>query len=81
MGHLLVNNNIFDKFFKFLFDLDTASKKRLIIKLTESINDPENQNDNFYSLFGKWEDSKDADTIIREIRDSRIEKDNSNLFR
>lgn len=74
MGHLTINNSIFDKYFNFLFDLDINSKKRLIIKLTESIkakNKPETDLD---SLFGAWEDDKDSDEIIKEIRDSRVEK-------
>jgi hypothetical protein len=27
-----------------------------------------------FTLFGAWEDNKDSDEIIKEIRESRIEK-------
>jgi hypothetical protein len=29
---------------------------------------------NFFDLFGQWEDDRDADTIIADIRNSRISK-------
>jgi len=72
MGSLALNNKTLDKYFSFLKKLDNNSKKRLIIKLTESLEIREKRKSDLNALFGKWEDEKDSDTIIREIRESRI---------
>lgn len=73
MGSLAINNKTLDKYFGFLRKLDNSSKKRLIIKLTESLDYNDKNKVDLKSLFGSWEDSKDSDIIIKEIRDSRIE--------
>jgi len=73
MANLTLNNETLDKYFGMLSGLDNLSKKKLIIKLTESIKVNEEKVD-INTLFGAWEDDKDSDEIIREIRESRIEK-------
>lgn len=62
-----------EKYFGLLKGLDNLSKKKLIIKLTESLDVKEEKVD-FRALFGTWNDDKDSDEIIKEIRESRIEK-------
>lgn len=74
---LTISNRMMNKYLGFLTKLDNSSKKKLIIKLTESIETKDETKFNLRSLFGAWEDSKDSDEIIKEIRDSRI--DNRNL--
>lgn len=74
MGALTVSNIILDKYFRFLKILDVKSKKRLIVKLEESIDSNSNEVFNLTSLFGAWEDNKDSDAIINQIRSSRVEK-------
>jgi hypothetical protein len=69
-----ITNKTIDKYFGFLTRLDNNSKKRLIIKLTESIEIKEDNSFNLNSLFGAWEDTRDSDEIIRDIRESRVEK-------
>ncbi len=74
MGHLAINNKILEKYFRFLARLDNNSKKRLIIRLTESIEtESDKKNNDFYKLFGAWNDKRNAEEIINEIRNSRIE--------
>lgn len=73
MGTLTLNNKTLEKYFGLLKGLDNLSKKKLIIKLTESL-ETEVEKDNLETTFGAWEDSKDSDEIIKEIRESRIEK-------
>ena len=69
---LAITNKTLDKYFGFLRRLDNSSKKRLIIKLTESI-ETENKNPfNLKSIYGAWEDTKESDEIIAQIRSSRI---------
>ncbi|MEA3445369.1 MAG: hypothetical protein U9R19_11670 [Bacteroidota bacterium] len=72
MGLALTNRTI-DKYFRFLTKLDNGSKKKLIIKLTESIETKKESGFDLSSLYGAWEDVKDSDEIIKEIRESRID--------
>lgn len=73
---LELTNLTIDKYFKFLVGLNNESKKRLIVKLTESIETREKNTFKLKSLFGAWEDIRDSDTIIKDIRDARIENPN-----
>ena len=77
MGHLTISSKILDKYFGFLINLDNNSKKRLIIRLTESIETEKKENTDLNLLYGAWTDDRDSDEINREIRDSRIEKQNN----
>jgi len=77
MGHLTISSKILDKYFGFLINLDNNSKKRLIRRLTESIETETKENTDLNLLYGAWDDDRDSDEIIREIRNSRIEKLNS----
>ena len=74
---LALTNKAIDKYFGFLTRLDNSSKKKLILKLSESINVKDKGKFNLRSLYGAWEDQRDSDEIIKEIRESRI--DNRNL--
>ena len=80
MGHLAINNKIIDKYFGFLVRLDNNSKKRLIIKLTESIETEKVEEVDLELLYGAWEDNRSSYEIIKEIRDSRIENRNIEEF-
>jgi hypothetical protein len=51
---------------------DVESKKDLIIKLTQSINSQTENNHDFSSCFGAWNDDRSADEIIKDIQNSRI---------
>jgi hypothetical protein len=73
MTGLVISNRAIDKYFKFLKKLDNNSKKRLIIKLTESIDSKNFEAFEPRSIYGKWEDSRDSDEIIKSIKDSRSE--------
>ena len=77
MGHLTISSKILDKYFGFLINLDNNSKKRLIIRLTESIETEKKENTDLNLLYGAWTDDRDSDEINREIRDSSIEKQNN----
>lgn len=71
---LVLTNRTIEKYFGFLSRLDNSSKKRLIIKLTESIQEKEKPSATLQDLSGAWEDSRDSDEIIKEIRNSRVDK-------
>lgn len=73
MANLSLNSKTLEKYFGVLRGLDNLSKKKLIIKLTESLELKEEKVD-LKTLFGAWEDDKNSDEIIKEIRGSRIEK-------
>lgn len=71
---LVLSEKTIDKYFGFLRTLDIESKKRLINNLKESIENKKESVVNLKDLSGAWEDSKDSDEIIKEIRNSRVEK-------
>ena len=71
---LTITNKTLDKYFGFLRRLDNNSKKRLIVKLRESIETEPKDPSNLSGMFGAWEDSKDSDEIIEQIRNSRVNK-------
>jgi hypothetical protein len=73
MGSLTVNKKTLEKYFGLLDSLDNPSKKKLIIKLTESLDSKTTKAD-LKTLFGAWDDPKDSDEIIKEIRESRVER-------
>lgn len=79
MANLTLNNKTLEKYFGLLKGLDNLSKKKLIIKLTESLEIKEEKVD-LQTLFGAWKDNKDSDEIIKEIRESRIEKSDNEGF-
>lgn len=54
-------------------NLDNGSKKRIIIKLTRSIDDKKSSKTEFENLFGAWEDSRSAEEIIDDIRNARTQ--------
>jgi len=72
MGVSITNKTI-DKLLGFLFRLDVESKKRLINRLSESVESEDENKNNLNTLFGSWVDSRDSDAIISEIRESRVE--------
>lgn len=73
---IALKNTTIDKYFGFLKRLDNVTKKRLIVKLTESIEVKEKTHIDLASLYGAWEDSRDSDEIINDIISSRVEKNN-----
>jgi hypothetical protein len=74
MTGLVISNRAIDKYFRFLKKLDNNSKKRLIIKLTESIEFKNFEAFEPSSIYGKWEDSRDSDEIIKSIKDAWLQK-------
>jgi hypothetical protein len=77
---LELSNKTIEKYFKFLSHMDNASKKRLIIKLTNSIDEKNKSDVSLRNLYGAWDDSRSSDEIIKDIRNSRINKDNDLQF-
>ena len=72
MGCLTISNKILDKYFGYLISLYKTSKKNLIDKLSESLTNDKKMKTTLISLFGSWEDIRDSDEIISEIKSSRI---------
>lgn len=76
---IVLKNTTIEKYFGFLTKLDIITKKRLIVKLTESIEAKENKHVDLNSLFGAWDDSRTSDEIISDIKKSRVEKKSIDL--
>ncbi|MFT6843089.1 MAG: hypothetical protein ACJASR_001863 [Psychroserpens sp.] len=73
MGYLSLNSAVLERYFSFLKRFDNDTKKKLIVKLTNSLG-PETQNPiDLSKLFGAWQDDRSTQEIIDEIRDSRVE--------
>jgi len=74
MENLTISESTLDKYFGILESLDINSKKRLIIKLTKSIDSKQVQGQKLDDIFGAWQGTKSAEEIIFEIKDSRYNK-------
>lgn len=80
MGSLTLSSETLEKYFGFLKNLDTDSKRRLIEKLKKSMMKNSNSSSELSELFGSWEDSRSTEKLIEDLRLSRKEKADSNLF-
>lgn len=87
MGGLTISNKILDKYFGYLKNLDSKSKKSLINKLTESLETKSKKDTvrpsggfDLNKMFGAWNDNRDSDEIIAEIKSSRVHKINTESF-
>ena len=79
-GSVAISNKILDKYFGYLKNLDNKAKKHLINKLTKSIEAKSEKEFDLKSIFGAWEDDRSSDEIISEIRNSRVNKTNTESF-
>jgi len=61
-----------NSYFRLMKNWDNDTKKDLIIKLTESIDDKPKDKFDFSSCFGAWSDNRSADEIAEEIRSDRV---------
>jgi protein tyrosine phosphatase len=66
---IALTDKTIDDYWSLISRLDNNSKKKLIIRLAESIETKEESKYDLESLFGAWEDSRDSDEIIKEIRE------------
>jgi hypothetical protein len=67
--NIVLNNNLIESYFKLL---DTASKKQLITRLIESIDEPSIDSQDFSVCFGAWDDERNAQEIFDDIRSDRV---------
>ncbi len=81
MRNLTITNKVLERYFNYLLRFDNNTKKKLIIKLTNSLEfNNETEPFNIKALFGAWKDDKSANEIIEEIKKSRVEpKEKDNL--
>ncbi len=67
----IVTNRMVNNYFRFMKNWETEVKNDLISKLTESIDKNSNEQFDFSSCFGAWDDSRSAEEIFSEIRADR----------
>lgn len=79
MASITLNNKALERYYRMLKDLDDLSKKKLILKLTESLETKEDEIE-LRLLFGAWKDSRDSDEIINEIYAARVNKTDNPCF-
>lgn len=70
--NIAVTNRMVDSYFRFMRNWNTDAKKNIIIKLTASIDSKTNDDHDFSSCFGAWEDERTADEIINELSADRV---------
>ncbi len=80
MGSVALSNKSIDRYYHHLMKLDKNSKEQLITKLSESIQKSDNASFDLKSIFGAWEDSRDSDEIIKDIRESRVNQSDREEF-
>lgn len=73
MATLKINEKSISRYFGFLKNMDTQSKKRLIIQLTDSIESKKKTKKGIDHLFGAWEDTRTVEEMVSEIRGSRTQ--------
>ncbi len=80
MGNLTITNKVLERYFNFLLRFDNNTKKKLIVKLTNSLEFNNEKKTDIATLFGAWKDDKSTDEIIAEIRKSRVAPKDKDLL-
>jgi len=70
--NIAITGSIVNNYFRFMKNWDIDTKKDMIIKLTESINFKTRNKFDFSSCYGAWEDNRNSDDIINELRGDRV---------
>ncbi|MGB5981503.1 MAG: hypothetical protein WBG46_05105 [Nonlabens sp.] len=74
-----VSKKVLDSYVTILSGLDDRARDYIMKKLAKIKDRPDEKKD-FSRFYGAWEDDRTSDEIIKEIRDSRVEKDPFDLF-
>jgi hypothetical protein len=77
---LAAENNKVNNYFRLIRNWDNELKKDLIIKLTNSIHDKSEDSYDFSACFGAWEDDRNANEIIDDLRNDRVNFNNIEEF-
>jgi hypothetical protein len=72
MGNLTITNKVFDRYFEYLIKFDNRTKKKLIARLTNSLELKEKKSVDAKTFFGAWKDDRTSAEIIDEIKNSRV---------
>lgn len=75
MATITLDNSSLKKHIDLLRKLDIKSKKKIVSELNNSIKESEDEkkDNDFFSLFGSWNDDRYSDEIIKDIRSSRVD--------
>ena len=80
MGNLTITTKVLEKYFEFLVKFDNSTKKKLILKLTNSLKLEEPKPFDLASMFGAWKDDRSYKELISDIKNSRVEPKDSKEF-
>lgn len=72
MSQLSISNKMPDKYFRLFRNLDLASKKKLVNKLTNSIKVESETKANLKNMSDSWIDDRNANEIVEDIRKSSV---------
>ena len=70
--HTNIENRLVESYFELMKNWDNETKKKLMVKLMQSIDSNDSKKSDFSSCFGAWEDTRTADEIIQDIRANRV---------
>ena len=59
-------------YFRLMKNWDMKSKKDLIRRLSKSMGETSADKHDFSACYGAWDDTRSADDIIKDIRDSKV---------
>jgi hypothetical protein len=68
----LIENNLINNYYRIIKNWNIETKKRLILKLNNSIIEDTQSKHDFSLCFGAWDDARTADDIINEIKNDRV---------
>ncbi|WP_116789412.1 hypothetical protein [Flavobacterium psychrotrophum] len=81
MATITLNNSSLKKYLDLFRSFDLPSRKKLIDGLNKNISEPEEEKTNkIASFFGAWEDDRDADEIIGDIKAARTSNPDIETF-
>lgn len=81
MATITLNNSSLKKYLDLFRSFDSSSRKKLIDGLSQNVAEPEGEKNNkITSFFGAWEDDRDADEIISDIKAARTNNPDIEAF-
>ncbi|KOS07975.1 hypothetical protein AM493_19400 [Flavobacterium akiainvivens] len=73
MATISLNNSSLKKYLDLLRSFDLKSRKKILEGLNESVaQDKAPKPNDIESMFGAWEDNRDSDEIISDIKNTRV---------
>lgn len=81
MATITLDNSSLKKYLDLFRSFDLSSRKKLVEGLNETMKEPiDNNIDKITALFGAWEDGRDSDKIVEDIKSARTNNPDIEAF-